>query len=297
MTLLDETVKVAHFDDCAYLAEEQVAGRIAMGAILAVTGLSLLGLALLCAYHRRRARGSDDEVDLVSHMEVWVSIYPFSYFYYFHFAIFQERAATSSSSLPRAASNGPAPAPAPENNAREEPAVHYVVPNGDAFRAKKGSSPPPPPNQEEHELKVWVSTSNGLRRVDDSSSGGSNSGVGTSPASSTRSSNSSSSSGGIGGESSNSGRGQSEAVVSSQQNGSSCTTILEEPQTPSSSHPKPEETPVPTPDRSLGAIPKTSCRRQSQQQQYYRDSRDSPALPSSRGSDTISNSSSSVISR
>ncbi len=31
MTLLDETVRVSHFEDCVYLEEEQIAGRIAMG--------------------------------------------------------------------------------------------------------------------------------------------------------------------------------------------------------------------------------------------------------------------------
>lgn len=70
MTLVDETVRVTHFDDCVYLAEERAAGRIALGAILGVTALCLAGMALLCFLHRRRARRPDDEVTLVSNMEV-----------------------------------------------------------------------------------------------------------------------------------------------------------------------------------------------------------------------------------
>ncbi len=61
---------------------------------------------------------------------------------------------TSTSSLP---ANGqkPASSPPPADNARDEGSVKYVVPKKEKESDRK----------EEHELKVWVSTSEGLKPV------------------------------------------------------------------------------------------------------------------------------------
>ena len=114
---MDETVRINQFHDCSIKAEEDVVGRIAMAAIIAIIVLCLIGLFGLGFYQRATRAPRDDQENLVTSME--------------------------------------------NNTSRSEPVsadnVHYVVPKKE---------------DEVDEPKVYVSTSNGLKKVErkDSSS-------------------------------------------------------------------------------------------------------------------------------
>ena len=110
MTFVDDQIRIPHFDDCLYAQEEEKVGKIALGCIVTVIVLCLMGLVGLWLFRPRKS--AEDEVDLVNNME-----------------------------LPHRS-----PRPIEELN------VHYVVPR--------------PENQGNEELSVYVSTPNGLKKLE-----------------------------------------------------------------------------------------------------------------------------------
>jgi len=74
MRFLDQTVRVAHFDDCRYLDEEMLMGKITAGSVFGLVGLCVVISAVLLIQQRKKMRAisvrrRDDEVDLVPNME------------------------------------------------------------------------------------------------------------------------------------------------------------------------------------------------------------------------------------
>lgn len=118
LTFVDDNVRIPHFDDCQYVQEEDKIGNIALGCIVTVILLCFVGLAGLWLFRPKKA--SEDELDLVGHME----------------------------------RNQSSPSRRRQIDSHPVDIVHYVVPK---------------PNDQEHskeEIKVYVSTSNGLKKVE-----------------------------------------------------------------------------------------------------------------------------------
>ena len=68
LTFVDDEVRIPHFDDCQYAHEEDRVGMIAMGCIVTIIFLCLLGLGGLWLFKPRKGR-DEDQVDLVNNME------------------------------------------------------------------------------------------------------------------------------------------------------------------------------------------------------------------------------------
>jgi len=121
LTFIEDEVRIPHFEDCQYanLEEDQI-GNIALGCIVTVIVLCVLGLVGLWYFRPKKA--DEDEVDLVNNME------------------------------------RPHMSPRPV----EDLNVHYVVPR-------------PESNQDcSEELSVYISTSNGLQKLERQASQNSN---------------------------------------------------------------------------------------------------------------------------
>ena len=120
LTFIDDEVRIPHFEDCQYVSKEEQVGNIALGCIVTVIVLCILGLAGLWYFRPKKA--DDDQVDLVNNME--------------------------------------RPHMSPHNRASEDLNVHYVVPR--------------PENPTHEELSVYISTSNGLQKLERKASQNSN---------------------------------------------------------------------------------------------------------------------------
>lgn len=67
LTFIDDQVRIPHFDECKYAQEEDRVGSIALGCIVTIIVLCVVGLIGLWLFRPRK--GDDDEVDLVNNME------------------------------------------------------------------------------------------------------------------------------------------------------------------------------------------------------------------------------------
>ena len=153
LTFLNDQVRIAHFDDCASLRYETEVNLIALATIVVVVILGILSLVGLCIY-KHKNRSTDDELDLVDNMQQPSPTRPYNL-------------------------------TTPEQRSefhRRQPSihldmVHYVVPapttetnpqpgSNDKEPSKKKSS-----SRDEYDsskdLKLYVSTSTGLKRVAD----------------------------------------------------------------------------------------------------------------------------------
>lgn len=140
LTFVDDEVRLPHFDDCEFARKEDQVGNIALGCIVTVIVLCVIGLVGLWFFRPRK--GGDDEIDLVNNME-------------------RPHMSPQRSTIP------------------EDSNVHYVVPRPE--ETKENNS---------EELSVYISTPNGLQKLERKSSQNSSS---TESYSSTSSSNPSSS--------------------------------------------------------------------------------------------------------
>jgi len=125
LTFVDDNVRIPHFEDCEYVREENNIGKIALGCIITVIVLCVIGL--LGLWYFRPQRKDEDEVNLVHNMEI-----P------------HNSTAPTSSTTRRSSSHI-------SNN--EEMNVHYVVPRPET----QGTT---------EELSVYISTPNGLKKLE-----------------------------------------------------------------------------------------------------------------------------------